>query len=287
MDFENGRTKIEVVGSQSQPTLTLEKIRIVALVVSALTDYFGFYGDMEASFDTDDNLVVLQFRPITTIKQSIEKGRNIVLGNISVEDLLNQPLPPYTGAGASSIHRVLDNIEEMLRAEDTSGALSLSNGLIADLGVLQTAASAGDERAYAGIMDKWAKFTEVHVDLMAGDVESALNKARQLRAEALGKIFNIITHEVSVDQGILEALVPSDVNTQEVGGIDFRPEMLDIKTEGEGFNLRILPLEVSIEAIPNGLTPVIIQIIPVTPVQMPFILGTATLPQVEQQLTRN
>ncbi|MFA5088527.1 MAG: PEP/pyruvate-binding domain-containing protein [Candidatus Omnitrophota bacterium] len=83
LDIENGNTKILGREKQSNPALSPEQIRQVAETVDLLSQFFGFHVDMEAGFDEDGRLVILQVRPITTLTESIRRGREILTGEAS------------------------------------------------------------------------------------------------------------------------------------------------------------------------------------------------------------
>ena len=86
LDNEGGTRLVPLEGNlpeaqikQKSPALTEEQIKMVAQVAAALAQFFGFQGDMEFSFDSDDHLVPLQFRPITTLRESIDRGREALM----------------------------------------------------------------------------------------------------------------------------------------------------------------------------------------------------------------
>ena len=61
---------------------------------------------------------------------------------------------------------------------------------------------------------------------------------------------------------------------KEVGGIDLNPAKLDIKDDGQDIQINVPPLDMKMFEGPGfkGLTPFIIQIVPVT--NLPLLLGT-------------
>jgi len=83
LDLEKGGTKF--VGSQEAAGLAIDEkqIQIVAAVTNALAQYFGFQADIEASFDSDDRLVILQVRPIATIQGAMDSGLEYLLAGDS------------------------------------------------------------------------------------------------------------------------------------------------------------------------------------------------------------
>lgn len=64
---------------QEAPALTDEQHQLVVATVLALSEFFGYAGDMEFSFDSDNRLVVLQFRPIPSMREVLDRGKNLVL----------------------------------------------------------------------------------------------------------------------------------------------------------------------------------------------------------------
>ncbi len=73
-----GGYKVEPNAQALEPALNEQQLQAVAEVVYKLSEYFGTQIDMEWSLDADDRIVVLQVRPITTIRESIERGKNII-----------------------------------------------------------------------------------------------------------------------------------------------------------------------------------------------------------------
>jgi len=69
---------------------------------------------------------------------------------------------------------------------------------------------------------------------------------------------------------LLAAQKPDD---SEVGGIDFNPDNIDLKTSGTGLNINIPQLDLEALQGPgfNGFTPVILEIVPIT--GLPMLLG--------------
>jgi len=84
LNWDNKPDKDPVYMDTREPSEELaldneEQARLVAQVVDALSQYFGFQVDMEASFDSDDRLVVLQARPVTALRKAVERGIDILL----------------------------------------------------------------------------------------------------------------------------------------------------------------------------------------------------------------
>ncbi len=64
--------------AQSSSVLNDLEIKGISTIVRKMASYFGFFADMEASFDADNELVPLQIRPVTTLTDTMKEGLQIL-----------------------------------------------------------------------------------------------------------------------------------------------------------------------------------------------------------------
>ena len=83
LDLEkSGETKQIEINDENianAPSLSDQQIEAIAEISDNLAQFFGFQTDIEFSIDSDDRIIILQVRPITTIKESVKRGRNVLL----------------------------------------------------------------------------------------------------------------------------------------------------------------------------------------------------------------
>ncbi len=144
-------------------------------------------------------------------------------------------LPPYTGAGDTSIHKAMDHMRKLREEGQMREAQKLLTNLKSDLAVAM---------ATQDIEPLMVKYNEqfgdgLEVDLMLDDIPEVLE---------------------SVDESL--------------GGIDFRSETMNIRYEGEAPELTAPMTPQEIENMPiDGFVPMIIHVTPIT--NLPLFLGAA------------
>jgi hypothetical protein len=83
-------------------------------------------------------------------------------------------------------------------------------------------------------------------------------------------------HNEAVARGMIEQLTAASGSSQNPGGIDFNPDLIDLRSSGE--TITVLPSDVNLqdlETLPiNGFVPVILNIIPAT--NLPLFLSDRT-----------
>ncbi len=115
---------------QAKQALTDQQIDAVARATDLLSQFFGYYGDEEFSFDTDKRLVVLQFRPITTISESAKLGRDILIKGSRLASLFRnlrmdtpQELSLYQSRQATFLPVMTQDALDSARLVEESGAI--------------------------------------------------------------------------------------------------------------------------------------------------------------------
>jgi|GEM_PF-4506590 len=78
LDFETEMGYAEVLNSEEdrrKPALTEAQTLAIAQLVDGFSIYFGYPVDVEFSLDSDNRIIPLQVRPITSLREAIRKGQ--------------------------------------------------------------------------------------------------------------------------------------------------------------------------------------------------------------------
>jgi hypothetical protein len=126
---QTGGIGTETLAPASEAALTDQQFIQVAKTIEQLSKIFGFQDDVEGCFDSDNRLVILQVRPITTFRKALEQGADFILNpgemNAAIEKDAAMVAAPSASAEKSN-HAAVSATETETVAPGRKGGIDLN-----------------------------------------------------------------------------------------------------------------------------------------------------------------